>query len=396
MKVHRFTDGDMQIGLPVKYWADDIDDLAWGQARQLATLPFAFHHIALMADCHSGYGMPIGGVLAADNVIVPNAVGVDIGCGMRAVKTSLLWEDVKDYDWKKILNSIRQLIPVGKGQHRISPVEKEFLPRLHHNHNIPVVRDEFESARHQFGTLGSGNHFIEIQKGNDGHVWVMLHSGSRNVGYKVAQFYNQLAQNLNDAWYSSVPKESQLAFLPLSSEAAYDYKNEMEWCIEFAEASRKCMMSIIRALFMIKWPDISFDDDIDVKHNYARMEHHFGRNVMVHRKGAIRVQAGEVGIIPGSQGTKSYIVHGLGNPDSFMSASHGAGRRMSRSKAKQTLDLEAEKSQMDAKGILHTVTGTSNLDEAPGAYKDIDEVMLNQQDLVKIEIELQPIAVIKG
>jgi tRNA-splicing ligase RtcB len=389
--------------LPIKMWCDDIESSAMQQAYNMAQLPFAFHHIALMPDCHSGYGMPIGGVLATKDVIVPNAVGVDIGCGMCAVKTSLLVEDwckcaeFARQLWGPIMQEIRDQIPMGRNHHKYM-VQTDYMPEwsMSSKTQANIVLKEWDSARYQLGTLGGGNHFIEIQKGDDGHIWIMLHSGSRNVGYKVAKHYNNVAIVLNRQWKSQVSPHVQLAFLPLDSDQGQDYFAEMNWCVKFALANREFMMSKIKCTLGGEFPGITFDEPINIAHNYAAMENHFGQNVMVHRKGATRARLGETGIIPGSMGTKSYIVRGLGNRESFHSCSHGAGRMMSRSAAKDNLDLDEEQAKMDDKGIVHGVRSQSDLDEAPGAYKDIDVVMESQRDLVLPIVELEPIAVLKG
>ena len=247
------------------------------------------------------------------------------------------------------------------------------------------------------GTLGGGNHFIEIQKGSDGHIWIMIHSGSRNLGKQVADYYNKLAVKLNDKWYSSIPKNWELAFLPIDNEEGKSYIREMNYCVEFALANRKLMMENIKSIFHHFYKsDISFDDMINIAHNYAKMENHFRENVIVHRKGATLATEKTVGIIPGSQGTRSFIVKGRGNLQSFNSCSHGAGRIMGRKEAERRLDLQTEIKSLDDKGILHTIRGAKDLDEAPGAYKDIDVVMKNQEDLIKILVELTPLGVIKG
>jgi tRNA-splicing ligase RtcB len=261
----------------------------------------------------------------------------------------------------------------------------------------PVIYKEWNNALTQLGTLGGGNHFIEIQKDVEGYVWIMIHSGSRNLGYKVAQYYNKLAIELNERWYSQVLKEWELAFLPIETKEAKHYMTEMQYCVDFALANRKLMLERIMIIFMeIFHNNLSFYTHINIAHNYADWENHFGENVIVHRKGATLARKGTIGIIPGSQGTKSYIVKGLGNPDSFMSCSHGAGRILGRNQAIKTLDLKTEINRMEEKGILHGIRTQKDLQEAAGAYKDIDEVMKNQEDLVEILVELQPLAVIKG
>jgi tRNA-splicing ligase RtcB len=245
--------------------------------------------------------------------------------------------------------------------------------------------------------LGGGNHFIEIQKGSDNHIWIMVHSGSRNIGLKVAEHYNKLAITLNQKWYSCVERKLDLAFLPLETQEGQDYLLEMQYCIDFAFASRMLMMERIKSVFADIFGDSFYTTDfINIAHNYARKENHFGSNVIVHRKGATSARKGEAGIIPGSQGTKSYIVRGKGNVESFQSCSHGAGRVMGRRQAMRELTLEDEIKKLDKKGIVHAIRGARDLDEAPSAYKNIQEVMRNQEDLVEIVVELSPLAVIKG
>lgn len=380
---------------PIKLWLDDIEDGALEQAKNLANLPFTFRHVALMPDCHQGYGMPIGGVLATKEVVIPNAVGVDIGCGMCAMRTELI--DISLDQIKKLLGAIRSSIPVGRDRHK-KPQEWEGFDKAP---NIPVIQQQLDSARHQLGTLGGGNHFIEIQRGSDGCIWVMIHSGSRNFGYRVAKVYNQMAQELCRRWYSAVPDfkgEDGLAFLPTDTDEGQEYLTAMNYALEFAYANRMSMIARIMIAMRksLSSTDIEFEPVINIHHNYVRTESHFGENVMVHRKGATSAREGETGIIPGSQGTKSYIVRGKGDPESFSSCSHGAGRKMSRSKAQKNLSLEGEQKLLNDQGILHAIRGEKDLDEAAGAYKDISVVMQNQADLVDIVTELTPLAVVKG
>lgn len=381
--------------IPVKMWLDDIEDGALEQTKNLANLPFAFKHIAIMPDSHQGYGMPIGGVLATQGVIIPNAVGVDIGCGMCAVKTSL--EEISQDTLKEIMGKIREVVPVGFA-HQSKPQDRDLMPLPMHGDNnwstaLPIVFKEFTNAQSQIGTLGGGNHFIEIQKGSDGHIWIMIHSGSRNLGKQVADHYNKIAVELNEKYYSSVPKSWELAFLPFDSEEGRAYMREMKYCVEFALTNRKLMMdrilNVVSEELSMEW-----DPMINIAHNYVAMENHFGRNVLVHRKGATKATQGLIGLIPGSMGSPSYVVEGLGNPDSFMSCSHGAGRKMGRGVATKTLSLEEEQKKME--GIVHGLRDIKNLDEAPGAYKDIDVVMDNQKELTKILVQLKPLANIKG
>jgi len=384
--------------IPIKLWVEheaDLESGAWDQIKNLANFPFAYKHIAIMPDAHQGYGMPIGGVMATQDVIGPNMVGVDIGCGMCAVKTSLTEIDIDDL--KKIMGEVRKAVPVGFKKHK-EPQDSDFMPSL--VEDLPIVRIEYSNAQFSLGTLGGGNHFIEIQKGNDGFIWIMIHSGSRNLGFKVANYYNKLAVELNEKWKSSVPESWELAFLPVDSAEGQNYIREMEYCVKFALVNRRLMMSRILEVFnnvlnMVEG-NLLADEMINIAHNYASLEHHFGKDVWVHRKGATLAREGTIGIIPGSQGTKSYIVRGKGNKESFESCSHGAGRLMGRNQARQRLNLEEEVKKLNDKGIIHSIRGVQDLDEASGAYKPIEVVMKNQEDLVDILVELEPLAVIKG
>lgn len=378
--------------IPIKLWLDEIEDGALEQAKNLANLPFIFKHLAIMPDAHQGYGMPIGGVLATKGVVIPNAVGVDIGCGMCVVKTTIT--DIVKNDLQKMVDVIKSVIPVGFDHHKTAR-DEAYMPKMDYS-GCDIVVKEHESALYQLGTLGGGNHFIEIQKGSDGFMWVMIHSGSRNLGKKVADHYNKIAVQLNDLWFSSVEKSKELAFLPIQTDEAKNYLREMQYCVSFALSNRSLMMDEIMWGIKSILPSAQFEPMINIAHNYAKYEHHFGQNVLVHRKGATSATLNEVGIIPGSMGTKSYIVEGLGNPESFMSCSHGAGRKMGRKQAMRELNLEHEIEIMERQGIIHGIKGIENLDEAAGAYKDIDIVMENQKNLVKILVELKPLAVIKG
>jgi tRNA-splicing ligase RtcB len=380
--------------VPVKMWLDDIEEGALAQAKNLANLPFVFRHIAIMPDSHQGYGMPIGGVLATKGVVIPNAVGVDIGCGMCAVKTSLT--EIDQTTLKLIVCGIRIAVPVGF-EHHEKAQDYSLMPSLDKLlFTESIVRREYFKSLKQIGTLGGGNHFIEIQKGSDGYIWIMIHSGSRNFGLQIANHYNKLAIALNEKWHSSVDKKQELAFLPIESQEGKAYMAEMAYAVEFALANRELMMNNIKAIFAGYKKDIQFDEMINIAHNYAAWENHFGQNVIVHRKGATLATEDTIGIIPGSQGTKSYIVKGKGNKDSFKSCSHGAGRKMGRGQATRELDLATEIKRLDDQGIIHGIRNVSDLDEASGAYKDINVVMDNQKDLVEILVELTPLAVIKG
>ncbi|WP_026814372.1 RtcB family protein [Arenibacter certesii] len=377
--------------LPIKIWLEEgeMEEGALAQARNLANLPFAYKHIAIMPDTHQGYGMPIGAILATKGAIIPNAVGVDIGCGMCSLRTNLT--NLETTDLKKIMTLIRKSVPVGYKRHS-SPQDNSWMPEI--KGKLPIVEQEYENALYQIGTLGGGNHFLEIQKGSDGYIWIMIHSGSRNIGFTVANHYNKLAQAKNKASDNKVPMD--LAYLSEDDKDYELYWNEMNYCIDFALANRKLMMERTELAFKDILPEVEFTDFINKPHNFASIETHFGEKVIVHRKGATRAREGEWGMIPGSQGTKSFLVKGKGNVHSFESCSHGAGRVMSRAQARKKLDLKKESKALEKQGILHAIRHRNDLDEAPSSYKNIEEVMANQQDLVDIQIELQPLAVVKG
>ncbi|MDJ0622986.1 MAG: RtcB family protein [Desulfocapsaceae bacterium] len=380
--------------IPIKMWLDDIEEGALQQARNLANLPFAFHHVAIMADAHFGYGMPIGGVLATDEVVIPNAVGVDIGCGVCCLQTSLT--DIEDKTLRSILGAIRKTIPTGFKHHRCKQDEAMMPKAAEGLDSLKIVSQEYESALAQLGTLGGGNHFIEIQKGSDNHIWVMIHSGSRNLGYRVANHYNSVAVKLNKKWKSPVNPKWQLAYLPLSSATGWNYLVEMQYCVDFALCNRLHMLQQVKTIFEDHAPEIRFAQPLNVAHNYAAREKHFGQDLIIHRKGATRAFAREMGVIPGSQGMESYIVRGLGNRESFCSCSHGAGRKLGRKQAQRTLKLQEEIDFLEKRNILHEIRSKKDLDEAAGAYKDIHSVIASQDDLIEVVTELKPLAVIKG
>ena len=358
----------------IKSWCKDIEAKALEQAVNLTRLPFTFKHVALMPDCHVGYGMPIGGVLATQDVIIPNAVGVDIGCGVQALRTNLTGIDTGDL--KKIMSEIRNRIPLGFNHHK----EKIEWVGFDEAPDIPIIQKELQKA----------------QQGDDGFIWIMLHSGSRNFGFKIAKDYHEKAKLLCEKWYSDIPNKD-LAFLPLSDPLGIEYKETMEYALSFAHENRNRMMQEITESFIVETGcNLDWNNHFDIHHNYATLEHHYGKNVMIHRKGATRAFDGHIGIIPGSQGTSSYIVEGKANSDSFHSCSHGAGRKMGRKQAKNTLDLDAEISRLNEMGIIHSIRTVDELDEAPSAYKDIDVVMEAQNDLVNILVKLTPLGVIKG
>lgn len=374
--------------VPIKIWLDDLEDSAIEQSKNLASLPFVFKHVALMPDSHSGFGMPIGGVLATKNTIIPNAVGVDISCGVNAVRTSLT--DIDTNTIKKIMSEIRKEIPVGFNKHK----DKQTWIGYNDVPNSEIIKSELENSKFSLGSLGGGNHFWELSRSSDSFIWVMIHSGSRNFGLKIANHHHEIAKSLCEKYYSNIPT-SDLSFLPFDSVEGQNYYNDMMFAMKFAKENRKRMMDKTLEIITSITQGTELNR-IDVHHNYAAMEHHYNENVIVHRKGAISARVDEIGIIPGSQGTKSYITLGKGNKESFTSCSHGAGRKMSRTKAQKDLNLDDEIKKLNDQGIVHSIRSVKDLDEASGAYKNISVVMNNQKDLCSIMVELSPLAVIKG
>lgn len=375
--------------IPVYSWCPDLEPAAREQVDNLARLPFASDHVALMPDSHKGYGMPIGGVIALDNVVIPNAVGVDIGCGMLACETNII--GITQDQVKEIIGKIRARIPVGFNWHE-TPIDMLEEPK----EKLPVVISQLSRAKLQLGTLGGGNHFIELQRDEDGKIWYMIHSGSRNIGKQIADHYNKMAKKQNqDAGYP-IPPSWDLAYFE-NGDPNFDlYLKEMQYAVDFAQRNRDVMAEQVKAVIREVVASVKFSDPINIAHNYAVLEEVGNKKVMVHRKGATSAKNRQVGIIPGSQGSASYIVEGLGNVDSFSSCSHGAGRKMGRKAAQRELDLNVEIARLDDLGIVHGIRHQKDLDEAAGAYKDIESVMDNQKDLVKILVKLIPLGVVKG
>ncbi|MBQ9775306.1 MAG: RtcB family protein [Lentisphaeria bacterium] len=392
-------------GLPIhiKSWCRDIEDTAMAQAENLARHVALRHHVALMPDCHCGIGMPIGGVIAAKDAVIPAAVGVDIGCGMIAVETDIPAEKLEDMRFRRAIHTrLKELVPVGEGKMHKEPQEwdgfEEYIDTKGVDAQLITKLD-----RHNLGTLGGGNHFIEIQKSDFGFVWIMIHSGSRNLGKRIEEVYQEKAMQLCERYYTPLPT-SDLAFLPIQDEAGHNYFRDMNFALKYAFENRQRMMAKCKEVIAEFVPEVNFIREVNIHHNYAAFEEHFGETLCIHRKGATSAKLDEIGIIPGSMGTASYIVRGLGNPASFMSCSHGAGRRMSRTVACNT--LTAAECDEAMKGIVcdrwHPVTrygkGKKVLDlsEAPQAYKDIEDVIASESDLVEVQVRLTPLAVIKG
>ena len=392
-------------GLPIhiKSWCRDIEDTAMAQAENLARHPALRHHVALMPDCHCGIGMPIGGVIAAKDAVIPAAVGVDIGCGMIAVETNIPAEKLEDMRFRRAIHSrIKELVPVGEGKMHKDPQAWDGFEEYIESKGVDaqlITRLD----RHNHGTLGGGNHFIEIQKSDSGFVWIMIHSGSRNLGKRIEELYQEKAMQLCERFYTPVPC-SDLAFLTIQDEAGHNYFKDMNFALKYAFENRQRMMATCKDVIAEFVPEVSFIREVNIHHNYAAFEEHFGETLCIHRKGATSAKLDEIGIIPGSMGTASYIVRGLGNEASFMSCSHGAGRKMSRTVACNTLtSAECDEAM---KGIVcdrwHPVTRYGKvkkvleLSEAPQAYKDIEDVISAERDLVEVQVRLTPLAVIKG
>lgn len=402
-------DGDLprvfkpEGGRPIKSWATSVEPGAVEQAINLARLPFALSHVALMPDAHQGYGMPIGGVLFADAAVVPYAIGVDIGCGVILAESDLGRSDLTAERLTAIGNQILRDVPVGlpPGGNRSTPMDGLALLDDMDYAALPdsIQADWWVGALRQIGTLGGGNHFIELLVDDDDRVYVMLHSGSRGLGKKICDYYVVAALAENMRWYSALPHRD-LAYLPWGTPLAAAYWEAMLFAMHFAEINRVHMLGAVGAVIsgvlghdQVRVPKIV----VDCHHNYAAWENHGGWNGIVHRKGAVRARNGENVLIPGSMGTASYWGRGKGNPQSFQTCQHGAGRAMSRGAARKlyevatmTAELEAAETQVFTPKIADV------LDEAPRAYKDIEAVMADSTDLVEVVKRLRPIATVKG
>lgn len=392
---------EVKGGVPIWMYLDELESGAMQQAENCARLPFAFHHLALLPDAHRGYAMPIGGVMACRGHVVPYAVGVDIGCGMLAVRTSLRSHDV-ERELENIITEGSRRIPVGFNWHKKRQDGEVFRQwdkstgkqRQRLEADRPVASENLNNAKKQIGTLGGGNHFIEVQVDQEGQVWMMLHSGSRNIGLKIANFYHKLAQEYVKT--NNIPVGKEYAFLPVDHEDGQRYLREMDFSIRFAfenrEKMRAVMLDILRE---VVGKDFSVLEEVRTAHNYASWEEHFGENVLIHRKGAVRARKDELVTIPGSMGTASYIGRGKGSADSFESCSHGAGRAKGRRQALREISREEFQRQM-GDVVLGCAKMKDAIQEAPSAYKDIDEVMVQQADLVEVVYRLIPLAVLKG
>lgn len=386
---------------PVKIYTRDIEHQALTQLKNIAQLPIVHSHIAAMPDVHAGTGATVGSVIPTLNAIIPAAVGVDIGCGMNAVRLSLRSAQLPD-SLRGLREAIERAVPVGVRAHSMvsarahacRPLEKG-IDRLFDKHPelLKMLRNPQQLWVKQMGTLGSGNHFIEICIDEEKKVWVMLHSGSRGIGNAIGRHFSRLAKKDMSRHQQHLP-DKDLAYFTEGSDYFADYVEAVSWAQEYARINRQQMMELVLRAITPLLPAFRIEGEaINCHHNYVQKEHHFGEEVYLTRKGAISAHAGEWGIIPGSMGARSFIVRGKGNTDSFCSCAHGAGRRMSRTAARhaftrrdlaeQTRGIECRKDR----GVL---------DEIPAAYKDIDDVMANQSDLVEVVHTLKQVVCIKG
>lgn len=398
-------------GVPIFMWNKGVrfEDAAVQQLVNLSRMPFVFHHVAAMPDCHWGMGATVGSVFATDGAVIPAAVGVDIGCGMLAGKTNLKVEQLTTEIRPRIRAAIEQAVPMGRtnngrngdrGAWGEPPylVQKEWADRLGDRFEkvcgfAPEVRKS-NNLQH-LGTLGTGNHFIEIQHDEENNIWIMLHSGSRGVGNKIGTTYINRAKDAAKTWRIQLP-DNDLAYLPQGTELYDQYIYSLHWAQDFALINREIMFQhVLTAVQEIvpELEDIHESQVINTHHNYASIENHFGKNVLVTRKGAIRAREGDTGIIPGSMGARSYIVEGLGNPLSFHSCSHGAGRAMSRNEAKKRFTVADHAKATE--GVECDKT-SDTIDETPAAYKDIDAVIEAEKDLVRPVVVLKQLICCKG
>ena len=387
--------------VPVKIWTDEVDDRSREQLSNIASLPFIHHHVAAMPDVHLGIGATIGSVIATHKAIIPAAVGVDLGCGMVAARLSLTANEIDEKALQKVFDQISRDVPVGRDQHRDERVlvdaSKPFEPGLKsltdRHPELLKAFGKFSKWTNQMGTLGGGNHFIEVCLDETNQVWVMLHSGSRGIGNAIASYFIALARKDMERWMIQLP-DRDLAYFPEGSEHFADYVEAVHWAQDYAMQNRTSMLELVLAALQRHLPPFTVTTEaVNCHHNYVAQEHHYGENVWVTRKGAIRAREGDLGIVPGSMGARSFIVRGLGNPESFCSSAHGAGRKMSRTAAEKQFTVADMVAQ--TQGVICR-KDKDVIDEIPGAYKDIDQVMANQADLTEILHTLKQVVCVKG
>lgn len=392
-----------RIAPDVLSFASHIDQSTIDQAAQTAQMPFIHPHIALMPDAHYGKGSAVGTVIPTENAVIPAAVGVDIGCGMVAARTCFTDADLVDRPLADLRESVESAIPMSKGGYNRSVNRFAFTaPRIQlleqKARELDVDLSHSQNWRLQLGTLGGGNHFIELCVDTESRVWLFLHSGSRGVGNKIAQKHINIAQKLCALWHVELPNR-ELAYLPQGTPEFTRYLHDLNWAQRFALENRAEMMDRFRQAFAW-WMGVDPEaagslelERVNTHHNYTVREEHGGREVWLTRKGAIDAHEGVLGIIPGSMGTRSYIVRGKGNPAALCSAPHGAGRRYSRRKARELFSLNDLATAMTGIEYRH---GEAWIDEIPGAYKDIDQVMADASDLVEVVATLRQVMNVKG
>ena len=398
-------------GAPVKIWTADIDSSTIQQLENLATLPFIHKHVAVMPDCHWGMGSTVGSVIPTIKAIVPASVGVDIGCGMCAAQLNIRADQLPD-NLAAVRSAVESAIPHGRTDNggrndrgawgsTPSSIEKSWANLSEDTRFIEFTATHPDSApknkdgpARQLATLGSGNHFVELCLDENKGVWLMLHSGSRGIGNRIGTYFIQKAKEEMERWHINLP-DPDLAYLPDDTDLFKSYWKALSWAQDYARTNRSLMMgNAIKAISeVLSVPLIGFNMIVQCHHNYVSRENHFGRNVYVTRKGAVSAREGELGIIPGSMGERSFIVRGKGCLESFTSCSHGAGRRMSRNEARKRF---TEKDLAEQTGGVECRKDSGVIDEIPGAYKPIDEVMANQSDLVEVVHTLKQVLCVKG
>lgn len=401
MSIQLTLNAKAHYGVPVKIYTTDVDDESLTQLRKMAQLQFVHSHIAVMPDVHLGKGATVGSVIPTKNAIIPAAVGVDIGCGMNALRLSLKASQLPD-NLSALRNAIERKVPVGFEMHKqikakastLTPLDRRLEVITKKHPGLKRMLRHFETTwAKQLGTLGGGNHFIELCLDENQDVWVMLHSGSRGIGNVIGTYFIEKAKKEAQHRFGHVP-DKDLSYFAEGSILFEDYIEAVEWAQEYAYENRREMMRLVLEAIRPLLPSFQMTKEaINCHHNYVQKEHHFGEDVFVTRKGAIRAGLDEYGIIPGSMGAKSFIVKGKGNPDSFCSCSHGAGRRMSRSKAK---NLFSQQDLIEQTAGIECRKDKGVVDEIPSAYKNIDEVMENQTDLIEVVHTLKQVMCIKG
>jgi tRNA-splicing ligase RtcB (3'-phosphate/5'-hydroxy nucleic acid ligase) len=385
--------------VPVKVYTGELEPEARLQLVNISRLPIVHHHVAAMPDVHLGIGATVGSVIPTRQAIIPAAVGVDIGCGMMAARLSLTGNDFSEKELKRVFEQISRDVPVGFGQHddaradAVKPFKRALKAILEKHPGIDKRKGKKSSWAHQMGTLGGGNHFIEVCLDEENRVWAMLHSGSRGMGNAIGTYFIELAKK--DSLKSNVHlPDADLAYFPEGAQHFDDYVGAVGWAQDYARANREEMMDLVLEAMRRHLPAFELTGAaVNCHHNYVERETHYGAAVWLTRKGAIRARAGELGIIPGSMGARSYIVRGRGAAESFHSCAHGAGRRMSRNHARKIFSVDNLIEQ--TKGVVCR-KDRGVIDEIPGAYKDIDQVMAHQTDLVEVVHTLKQVLCVKG